>query len=130
MANLYPKSKGGNMKMLLFSFLVGVFLLYFLNIAFLKNPILDLHWSIHASVRFFAGFVILGVSYFYAHAIKFKNAMYIIISIVVADYVYDYFMETNIIKIETFLHGTFMIFWGAILGYLFAKYIKERSIHS
>lgn len=118
------------MKMLIFSLIVGVVLLYFLNIALLRGPILDLEWSIHAAIRFIAGFFILGVSCFYEHAIKFKNAMYIIAFIVIADYIYDYYNLTYRLKFEIILHGIFMIIWGAFLGYLTAKYIKERSIRS
>lgn len=68
--------RGDAMKMLVFSFMVGIALLYFLNIAVLKTPLLDLHWSIHAGLRFSIGFIVLGVSYFYAHAVKFKSAVY------------------------------------------------------
>jgi hypothetical protein len=38
------------MKLLVFSFIVGVVLLYFMNIAILKTPIPDLHWSVHGFV--------------------------------------------------------------------------------
>jgi len=44
------------MKMLVFSFILGIVLLYFLNIALLKTPLLDLHWSIHAGIRFLVEF--------------------------------------------------------------------------
>jgi len=56
--------RGDVMKKLVFSFIVGIVLLYFLNIAMLKTPLLDLHWSIHAGVRFLIGFILLGVSFF------------------------------------------------------------------
>jgi len=52
------------MKMLVFSFIVGIVLLYLLNIAILKTPLLDLHWSIHAGIRFLVGFFLLGISFF------------------------------------------------------------------
>ena len=65
--------KGDAMKMLVFSIIVGFVLLYFLNIAVFKAPVLNLLWSIHAVVRFLAGFFILGISYFYAKALTFKN---------------------------------------------------------
>lgn len=79
------------LKMLIFSSIVGVVLLYFLNIAILKTPILDLEWSIHAGLRFLIGFIMLGVSCFYASAINLKKAMYITICIVTTDYIYDYY---------------------------------------
>jgi len=118
------------MKMLIFSFIVGAFSLYFLNIAILKTPLLDLHWSVHAGVRFLIGFILLGVSYFYAHAIKFKTAVYITACIVVMDYIYDYYAQAHRFNFEIILHGIFMMVWGAILGYLTAKYIKEKSMNS
>lgn len=107
---------------------MGAVLLYFLNIALLKAPILDLTWSIHAGIRFLIGFFILGVSCFYAHVLKFKHALYIIAGIVAADYVYDYYTQTYRFKFEIMFHGVFMVAWGSILGYLTAKYMKDRSM--
>jgi hypothetical protein len=46
------------MKMLVFTFIAGLVLLYFLNIALLKTPLLDLDWTIHAGIRFLVGFFI------------------------------------------------------------------------
>jgi len=114
------------MKMLVFSFIVGLVLLYFLNIALLKTPILNLDWSIHASLRFLIGFIVLGVSSFYAHVIKFKSAVYITVCIVAMDYLYDYYAQAYKLNFEIILHGIFMMIWGAILGYLTVKYLKER----
>jgi hypothetical protein len=113
------------MKMLFFSIILGLILLYFLNIAVFKAPILNLIWSIHGGIRFLAGFLILGVSYFYARALTFRNALYITASIIAADYLYDYYMQEYWFNFEIILHGIFMIVWGAILGYLTAKY-KNR----
>lgn len=59
------------MKMLSFVILVGFILLYFVNIALLKTP--DINWFSHSWLRFVAGFFILGVLSFYAHAITFKK---------------------------------------------------------
>ncbi|WP_031436717.1 hypothetical protein [Methylobacter tundripaludum] len=116
------------MKMLVFSFIAGIVLLYLLNIAILKTPLLDLHWSIHAGIRFLAGFFLLGISFFYAHAMSFKKTAYITGFIVTTDYLYDLYTQTSGFELETLLHGIFMIIWGAILGYLTAKYIKEQLI--
>lgn len=113
------------MKMLVFSIIVGIVLLYFLNIAVFKAPLLNLIWSIHAGIRFLAGFLILGVSYFYAKALTLKYALYITASIISADYIYDYYMQDYRFNFELLLHGIFMIIWGSILGYLTAKY-KNR----
>jgi|APLak6261659701_1056019.scaffolds.fasta_scaffold04947_2 hypothetical protein len=118
--------RGDEMKMLAFSFIVGIVLLYFLNIALLKTPILNLDWSIHAGLRFLIGFFVLGVSSFYARVIKFKRAVYITACIVTIDYLYDYYIQAYKLNFEIILHGIFIMIWGAILGYLTAKYIKER----
>lgn len=116
------------MKMLVFSFITGLILLYFLNIALLKSPILNLEWSIHAGIRFLLGFIILGVVFFYGRAVQFKSAVYLTVGIVAVDYIYDYYVEAYRLNFEIILHGIFMIIWGAILGYLTAKYLKERLI--
>jgi len=77
-------------------------------------------------IRFLAGFLILGVSYFYARALTFKTALVITACIIAADYLYDYNMQEYNVNFEIILHGIFMIIWGAILGYLTVKY-KNRS---
>ncbi len=118
------------MKKLVFSFIVGIVLLYFLNIAMLKTPLLDLHWSIHAGIRFLIGFILLGVSFFYAHALRFKTAVYITACIVATDYIYDYYAHPYRFNLEIILHGIFMMTWGAILGYLTAKYLKEKLMRN
>ena len=61
------------MKMLVFAFITGIFLLYFLNIALLKNPVLDLHWSIHAGIRFLLGFFLLGFGFFMRMELNLKK---------------------------------------------------------
>ena len=118
------------MKILVFSIIVGSVLLYFLNIALLKTPLLDLHWSIHAGLRFSAGFFILGISYFYAKALTFKNALYITVCILIVDYIYDYNIAAYRLNFEIILHGIYMLIWGAILGYLTARQIKEKLNHT
>lgn len=115
------------MKMLVFSIIVGAIFLYFLNIAVLKTPILDLHWSIHAGIRFLIGFILLGICFIYAHVVKFKSAVYITACIVAIDYIYDFYAHPNRFNLEIIFHGMFMMIWGAILGYLTAKYLKERK---
>jgi len=114
------------MKMLVFSFIAGIVFLYFLNIALLKSPILDLHWSIHAGIMFLIGFIILGVSFFYMRVVRFKIAAYITACIIAIDYIYDYYTQAHRLNFEIILHGIFMMTWGSVLGYLTAKYIKEK----
>ncbi|MGR8981754.1 MAG: hypothetical protein ACU84H_16920 [Gammaproteobacteria bacterium] len=114
------------MKILVISVIVGIILLYFLNIALLKTHLFDLYWIMHAGLRFLLGFFILGISFFYAKALTFKKAMYITICIATADYIYDYYMEAYRFRFEIILHGLYMLLWGAILGYLTARYIKNK----
>ncbi|WP_347985998.1 hypothetical protein [Methylomonas sp. AM2-LC] len=114
------------MKILVVSIIVGFVFLYFFNMAVFKVPLLNLMWSIHAGIRFLAGFLLLGVSYFYAKALTFKTALYITVSIIAVDYIYDYYMQDYRLNFEIILHGIYMLVWGATLGYLTARHI-DRS---
>lgn len=113
------------MKIIVFSIIAGSVLLYFLNIALLGIPMLNLDWIFHAGLRFLAGFFVLGVSFFYVKAFSFKHALYITAFIVMADYLYDYSTEAYRLNFQIILHGIYMLIWGALLGYLTARYIKE-----
>jgi hypothetical protein len=113
------------MKILVFYIILGSVLLYFLNIALLKTPVLNLDWSIHAGLRFSVGFFVLGISYFYSKALRLKSALYMIIFIVIIDYIYDYNIKAYRLNFEIILHGIYMLIWGALLGYLAARYIKK-----
>ena len=114
------------MKMLAFIFIVGAIFLYFINIAFLKTPILNMEWSIHAGTRFLVGFFVLGIRYFYVKALSFKNAIILTSIIVILDYLYDYFVESYRLNIEIIMHGIYMLIWGALLGHLAAKHIINK----
>ncbi|AEG01453.1 hypothetical protein [Methylomonas methanica] len=114
------------MKALTFTFIVGAVFLYFINIAILKTPILDLEWSIHAATRFLVGFFVLGISYFYAKALSFKNAIKLTFVIIILDYLYDYFIGTYRLNFEIIMHGIYMLVWGALLGYLTARRLKKN----
>jgi hypothetical protein len=98
-----------------------------LNIALLKTPILDLHWSIHAGIRFLIGFILLGVSFFYAHSLKFKTAVYITACIVATDYIYDYNAQAYRLNFEIILHGIFMMIWGGNFGLSDSKIYKRAN---
>ena len=115
------------MKSFVFVGVIGLIVLYFMNIAILKTPILNLEWSIHAGIRFCIGFTVLGVIYLYHQALNLKTAFYITTSIEVLDYLYDYFVEAYRFNFEIILHGMFMLSWGAVMGYLTARYIKLRA---
>lgn len=115
------------MKILSFSFILGLAILYFMNLAILKTAILSSEWSIHAGTRFLAGFFIMGVSYFYAKSLSFKNALKLILIIVTLDYLYDYYIEAYRLNFEIILHGIYMLVWGALMGYLATRYWKNRQ---
>lgn len=110
------------MKMLSVSFILGLVFLYFMNMAMLKTAILNAEWSIHAGTRFLVGFFVMGVSYLYAKALSFKQALKLILIIVTLDYFYDYYVEAYRLNLEIILHGIYMLVWGALMGYLTAKY--------
>ncbi len=114
------------MKLLSVAITVGIVLLYFLNIALLRNQLLTPEWFIHSGIRFLVGFLVFGVSVFYAHVIKFKNAVYITLMIVMADYIFDYIRQVDSFKLEVMLLGVFMLLWGAVIGYLTSKTIKNK----
>lgn len=114
------------MKMLSFTFILGTIFLYFLNIAILKSAIPNLEWMIHAGTRFAAGFFIMGLSYFYAKALSLKQALKITLVIVVLDYLYDYFIESYRLNFEIILHGIYMLLWGALMGYLTGRHMKNN----
>ena len=112
------------MKKLMFCFISGAVLLYFVNIALLKTAIPNLEWTIHAGIRFLVGFFVLGVSYFYAKAFGFIRALQLTFFIVILDYIYDYFVDSYRLNFEIILHGIYVLIWGAFMGYLTARQMK------
>lgn len=110
------------MKMLGFAFIIGLIFLYFMNMALLKTAILDTEWSIHAGIRFLVGFFVMGVNYFHTKALSFKRAVKLTLVIVILDYFFDYYVEAYRLNFEIILHGIYMLVWGALMGYLTAKY--------
>lgn len=115
------------MKILSLTFILGVFFLYFINMAMLKTAILNTEWSVHASTRFLLGFFVMGVSCFYAKSLSFKNALKLILVIVILDYFYDYYIGAYRLNFEIILHGIYMLAWGALMGFLAAKYWQNRQ---
>lgn len=116
------------MKMLGFATITGFILLYFFNIAFLKTTnIFDPEWLIHSWLRFLVGFLVLGTSFFYAKAITFKNAIYITLALVIADYIYDYLIAAYKFQVEIILHGIYMLIWGSVMGYCVARFMNSKK---
>lgn len=115
------------MKILGFSFAVGLILLYFLNIALLKTSgLFDPDWLIHRWLRFLVGFLVLGISSFYTKRITFKSAILIIMVLDATDYLYSTSIGSYRLQLEIILHGVYMMTWGSLMGYLTAKWLTNR----
>jgi hypothetical protein len=104
---------------------VGLLLLYFVNAA-LKVNIFEWEMLIHSGIRFFTGFVILGISCFYEHKINLKIAVYLVLALVLADDVMDYYRNVTRFSVELILHGVYMLLWGSVVGYFSIRYVKGK----
>ena len=105
---------------------VGLILLYFVNAA-LKIDIFNLEMFIHSGIRFFTGFLILGIGFFYEQKIGFKIALYLVLALVLADDILDYYRGVTKLSPELMLHGIFMLAWGSLVGYSAIRYIKIKA---
>jgi hypothetical protein len=63
------------MKLISIVTIIGFILLYFVDAA-LKIAVFSQEMLIHSTLRFFTGFILIGIGVFYAHKIKLKNAVY------------------------------------------------------
>lgn len=104
---------------------VGFILLYFVNAAFKVN-IWNTELLIHSAIRFWAGFAGIGIWVFYKYRVSFKTVLYVVLALVLADDVWDYFRDINSFKLETMLHSSYMLLWGALAGYVAARQLKNR----
>lgn len=82
---------------------------------------------VHSGIRFFTGFIILGVGYFYEHKIKLKISVYLVLALILADDLMDYYRHVNSFSAEFMVHGFYMLLWGALMGYLSMRYIKGKA---
>jgi len=114
------------MKLITVVIITGLILLYFLDTA-LKIALFNQEMLIHSAIRFFTGFIIIGIGVFYAHKIKFKTSVGLALALVLADDVYDYFRNIDSFKFEVMIHGVFFLAWGSILGYLFMKLAQRKA---
>lgn len=103
----------------------GLIGLYFVNAAF-KVEIFEKEILIHSAIRFFTGFFLIGVLFLYAHKIKLKSLIYLVLALVLADDVLDYFRNINSFSAEAILHSFYMLFWGSMAGYIVMKQIRKR----
>jgi hypothetical protein len=113
------------MKLVTLVMITGLFLLYFMDAAF-KLPIMNWEMLIHSGIRFFTGFVLIGIGVFYAHKIKLKSAVYLVLALFLADDILDYFRKVNSFNFEVMLHSIYMLFWGSLMGYVFMKQLKDK----
>jgi len=105
--------------------IIGLILLYFVNAA-LRVDIFNWEMLIHSGIRFFTGFLILGIGFFSEQKIGFKIAVYLVLALVLADDVVDYFRGVTRLSAELMLHGIFMLVWGSLVGYFTIRYFKQK----
>lgn len=113
------------MKLVGIAIFVGLILLYFVNAA-LKINIFNWEMLIHSGIRFFTGFIILGIGCFYEHKINLKISVYLVLALVLADDIMDYYRDVTRFSVELILHGVYMLLWGALVGYLAMRYAKGK----
>ena len=104
----------------------GLILLYFMDAAF-KLDLMNLEMLTHSALRFFTGFILIGIGVFYAHKIKLKNAVYLILALVLADDIMDYVRKVEDFRFEITIHGIYMLLWGSLTGYVFMKQLKNKT---
>ena len=104
----------------------GLMLLYFMDAAF-KLDLMNLEMLTHSALRFFTGFILIGIGVFYAHKIKLKNAVYLILALVLADDIMDYVRKVEDFRFEITIHGIYMLLWGSLTGYVFMKQLKNKT---
>jgi hypothetical protein len=108
------------MKLVSIVIIAGLILLYFIDSAFKLNPF-NSEMLIHSGLRFLAGFLVLGIGVFYAHQIRLKFAIGLILALVLADDIWDYTRDVNSFSFEVMLHSIYMLLWGSLTGYVLMK---------
>lgn len=112
------------MKLVGLILLLGLIPIYFLEAA-LKVSMWSMEMLIHNSIRFFGGFLVLGIGVLYEHKISLKTAIYLLFALIGADYIADYIRGVDTHKLEFMILGTYMLIWGALTGYVFMKNAKK-----
>lgn len=113
------------MKLVSIVIIAGLILLYFIDAAFKLNPF-NSEMLIHSGLRFLAGFLVLGIGVFYAHQIRLKFAVCLVLALVLADDIWDYTRNVNNFSFEVMLHSIYMLLWGALTGYVLMKRWVDR----
>jgi hypothetical protein len=118
------------MKLVSIVLIAGIVLLYFIDSAF-KLRTFDSEMMIHSGLRFFIGFLILGIGTFYAHKIKLKFAVCLVLALALGDDIWDYTRNVNSFNFEVFLHSLYMMAWGSLAGYVLMKqWLDRRGVES
>ncbi len=114
------------MKKILLCLFVGLILFYFLDIAFhVKN--FNVEMFVHNLLRFFVGFILIGIWVWHKQKLKFMTAVYIILALLLADSISDYMRDLNNLRFEMMIHDALVIAWGAITGYLFVRHLNDKK---
>ena len=103
------------MKLITVVIIAGLILLYFLDTA-LKISLLNQEMLIHSGIRFFTGFILIGIGVFYAHKIKFKTSVGLALTLVLADDIYDYFRNIDSFNFEAMIHSVILFAMGFYPG--------------
>jgi hypothetical protein len=114
------------MKLISIVTIAGLILLYFVDAAF-KIQIMNWEMLTHSALRFFTGFILIGVGVLYAHKIRLKSAVYLALVLVLADEIMDYARKIDSFSFEYTLHGVYMLLWGSLMGYVYMKYSKDKA---
>jgi len=104
--------------------LLGLVVLFFIDTA-LSIDDLNMEMFTHNLVRFFTGFVFLGIWVWYKHKLKFKVSLYFIMAFLVSDAIYDYVRNIDNLNFDMLLHDFVIVIWGAISGFFFSKFINK-----
>jgi hypothetical protein len=104
--------------------LIGLVILYFIDAAFNIDN-LNREMFLHNLVRFFSGFVFLGIWNWYKHKLKIKVALYLILAFIVSDGVFDYVRNIDNLTFEMLFHDSYVVIWGATSGFFFEKLFKK-----
>ena len=74
-----------------------------------------------------AGFVFLGIWVWYKHRLKLKVALYFVLALLVSDEIMDYLRDINNLRLETIIHDSFIVLWGALIGFFYMRGLKRKS---
>ncbi len=109
--------------------IAGIIVLYFMGVAFHIN-FFNTEMLIHNAIHFFAGFFLLGTWVWYKHQLKFKTALYTILILMALDYLVDFIRDVNNFNLQMMIYDVFIVFWGAVIGYLFRRGLKKNRFEN